>query len=89
MKAGSRARAALPALEKLLDDREPSTRAAAVMAILAVEETGIGMGRRMMGNDGATRSRRAMTGSGKPSPRVLAGPARDDRGQGFAPGLAQ
>ena len=36
--SGPRARAALPALEKLLDDREPSTRAAAVMAILAVEE---------------------------------------------------
>ena len=40
--AGPRARAALPALEKLLDDREPGTRAAAVMAILAMDGSGPG-----------------------------------------------
>jgi HEAT repeat protein len=36
--AGSQARVALPALEKLLDDPEPGTRAAAVRAILQIED---------------------------------------------------
>jgi len=35
--AGSQVQAALPALEKLLDDPEPGTRAAAVRAILGIE----------------------------------------------------
>ncbi len=36
--AGARAHAVLPALEKLLDDPEPATRATAVMAILRIED---------------------------------------------------
>ena len=37
--AGPHARVALPALEKLLDDHEPGTRAAAARAILGMEES--------------------------------------------------
>ncbi len=37
--AGPQAHVALPALEKLLDDPEPGTRAAAVRAILQIEDT--------------------------------------------------
>jgi HEAT repeat protein len=35
---GEQARAALPVLDKLLDDSEPSTRASAAMAILAIDD---------------------------------------------------
>ena len=47
--AGFLARAALPALEKLLDDPEPGTRAAAVRAILAIQTDGSTPGGGMMG----------------------------------------
>ena len=75
--SGPRARAALPALEKLLDDHEPSTRAAAVMAIQAIDGAGTAMpGAGMSAMIGiGTPGAGAATGinaTGKPSARVLA-----------------
>jgi HEAT repeat protein len=80
--AGPRARAALPALEKLLDDSEPTTRAAAVMAILAMDgpEPGMaamgmramGLGPMMSGGMAAAGATSETSSTARQSPRVLA-----------------